>query len=64
MPKLIQFDQFHVTLLVPSTLREAEAAAIKQVLDSKQFQHHLRSAAREVIRSYPALRKVRVRLSR
>ena len=64
MPRLSLFDEFHSGMLVPPKLRGAEAAAIKQVLDSKQFQHHLRRAIREVVRHYRALRKVRVRLSR
>ena len=64
MPQLIQFDEFHLTLLVPDRLLEAEAATIKKVLDGKRFQQRLRRAVREVLRSYRTLRNVRVRLSR
>ena len=64
MPRLNMFDEFHISLLVPPNLRGAEAAAIKQVLDGKRFQHRLRRAAREVVRRYAALRTVRVRLAR
>ena len=64
MSKMIVFDEVHVTLLVPPRIREAEAVAIKKVLDSKRFQRDLARAVRAVLRRYPALRRVRVRLSR
>ena len=64
MSKMIVLDEFHVTLLVPPRIREAEAVAIKKVLDSKRFQRDLARAARAVLRRYPALRRVRVRLAR
>ena len=64
MSKTIVFDEFHLTLLVPPRIREAETIAIKRVLDSRRFQRDLARAVRTVIRRYPALRQVRVRLSR
>lgn len=64
MSKTIVFDEFHLTLLVPPRIREAEATAIKKVLDSRRFQRDLARAARTVLRRYPALRRVRARLSR
>ena len=64
MSKMIVFDEVHVTLLVPPRIREAEAVAIKKVLDSKRFHRDLARAVRAVLRRYPALRRVRARLSR
>jgi F0F1-type ATP synthase epsilon subunit len=64
MAGLITMDEFHVTILVPSTLREADYNAIQRSLNSKRLHERMRAAVRHVLHQYRALLRVRVRLSR
>jgi hypothetical protein len=62
--KRILFDEFHLGVFVPRGLGDAEVDAIRQVLNDPAFQAHLRRLIRDMIRQYPTLSPVRVRLSR
>ena len=64
MASPIVLDEFHLTLLVPRGLSETESAAARHGIDDRLFQARLLRAARKACRRHPALRKVRVRLSR
>lgn len=64
MAKQMLFDEFHLTVYAAPRLPESEYAAIKKVLDGNRFQRDLACAVRAVLRRYPVLRRVRVRLSR
>jgi hypothetical protein len=63
MAQLILFDEFRLSVLVPEGLKEAEYEAIRQTLEGTRFQAELRRVVRQLIRSYPHLKEVRVRLS-
>ena len=64
MARLIVLDEFHLTMLAPSTLREAEYRAIKRSLNSKRLHERMRAAVRHILHQYRALLAVRVRVSR
>jgi len=62
--KLIVMDEFHVTLSASRGLPEAAYSAIHRALDEPRFHTQLKRAIRDVMRRYPALGSVRVRLTR
>ena len=62
--KGILLEEFHLTVRAPPGLPDAEYDAIRLALDGKPFRARLRRAARRVFGKYPALSKVRVKLSR
>ncbi len=64
MARTVLIDEFHLTLRVPSDLPPAASRAITRTLDRPRLHAELRGAVRQVLRRYPALRAVRVRLSR
>ena len=64
MAKLILIEEFHLSLFAPRGLSEPEYDAIRQVLDEASFQADLARAVRKLMRRYPALSKVRVKISR
>jgi hypothetical protein len=64
MPRNILIDEYHVSVLVPSDLAEADYAAIKATLDDHGFQQELLQAVREVVGRHPTLAKAKVKLSR
>jgi hypothetical protein len=64
MADLIGMDEFHLTILAPSTLRETDYNAIHRSLNSKRLHERLRVAVRQVLHRYRPLLRVRVRLSR
>ncbi|MHB1426960.1 MAG: hypothetical protein ACYC3I_27715 [Gemmataceae bacterium] len=57
------FDEFHLTFLVPIDFEDGASEAIKNVLESRSFRWELRQAIRQVLRQYPELDPVRVRIS-
>jgi hypothetical protein len=64
MNKYILFDELHVTVRVPADLEESGSEAIQRTLESRPFQTALRRAVRQVVRQYPDLEPIRVRISR
>ena len=64
MAKPILIDEFHLSVLVPRGLPEAEYDAIRHTLDDARLQTDLRSAIQNVFRRDPSLRKARVKVSR
>ena len=64
MGKMILIDEFHVTVLVSTTLPNASGASVVRTLRSKRFQTRLRRAVGNVFRSYTSLQPVRIKLSR
>jgi len=63
MPKTILINEFHVSLYVPRGLPDRECDAILRDLDGARFRAQLQRAARNLIRQYPALNRVTVRVS-
>ena len=63
MPKGILIDEFHLTVRAPPGLPEAEYDAVRLALDGKPFRARLRRTVRRVFGRFPALSKVRVKLS-
>ena len=57
-------EEYHLTVLVPRGLAEADRDAIYQTLDGVRFAARLLRAVREAFRSEPSLSPARVRLSR
>ena len=64
MAEFILMDEFHLTVLAPTTLREVEYNAIQRSLNSKRLHERMRAAVRQVLHQYRPLLRVRVRLSR
>jgi hypothetical protein len=55
-------DEIRITLLVPRGLGKSESRAIRRALDSPSFRRHFRRAVREVVRRFPSLRHLRLRI--
>ena len=64
MARLLVMDEFHLTVLAPQRLPEAEYNAIHRQLNSKRLHERLRAAVRHVLVQYRPLLKVHVRISR
>ncbi|HEY2911701.1 MAG TPA: hypothetical protein VGI99_15720 [Gemmataceae bacterium] len=64
MPRLIVLDEIHLSLRIRADLKISTANRIQRILQSKQFMTRLRSAIRQAIAATPALKEVRVNLSR
>jgi hypothetical protein len=60
----VLFDEIHLTVRVPADLEESACEAIQRILESRSFQTALRRAVRQVVRQYPDLKPIRVRISR
>lgn len=63
MPR-ITFDEFHVTIQVPSDLSESESTAMAGVLQQPAFSRRLAALVTRFLRQYPDLACVTVRVSR
>jgi hypothetical protein len=60
----VLFEEIHLSFRVPRDLDDAACDAIRRVLQSRTFRSALRRAVRQIVRPYPDLRPVRVRISR
>jgi len=60
----VLLDEFQLSILIPPQLTATEVRAANRLLSSKRFQSQLRRSLETLLRSYPALAKVRVRVSR
>jgi len=58
------FDELHLTIRVSADLEKSTSEAIQRILEGRSFQTALRRAVRQVIRQYPDLEPIRVRISR
>ena len=63
MPKGIVIDEFHLTIVAPRGLPDAQYVAMHRILSGRPFQRALRQAAQSVFRKYASLSKARARLS-
>lgn len=63
MSDYVLFDEFHLIFLVPQNLEDSAGVTIRRVLERRRFRTDLRQAVRHMIRHYPDLAPVRVRLS-
>jgi hypothetical protein len=63
MSDYVLFDEFHLILRVPADLEESACAAIQRILEGQPFRSALRRAVRQVVRQYPDLNPVRIRIS-
>jgi hypothetical protein len=64
MAKALLLDEFHLSVLAPRGLPEADYQAICRILATARFRAELRRALRAVWRAYPSLGPTRVRISR
>ena len=64
MSTYLIFDEFHLTVRVPADREESASEAIQRILDGRPFQIALRQAVRQVVRPFPDLEPIRVRISR
>jgi hypothetical protein len=64
MVEQIVIEEYHLTVLVPRGLPEAEAEAIRTTLTDPDFEARLRRAARRVFRREASLTEAKVRLGR
>jgi hypothetical protein len=64
MARTILMEELHLTLVVPSKLPANEYRAIHRALNRPSFHAALSAAVRQLLRRYPSLGKLRVRLSR
>jgi hypothetical protein len=63
MASYLLFEEFHLSLRVPRSLKKAEANAIHRVLEGARFRADLRRAVRAFLAHYPELKRVRLRLA-
>jgi hypothetical protein len=63
MSNYVPFDEFHLTVLAPKDLEDSACTAIQRILEGQPFRSALRRAVRQVIRQYPDLDPIRIRLS-
>jgi hypothetical protein len=59
----ILFDEFHLLFRVPKDLDDPAGEAIRRILQSRSFRAALRRAVRQLLRQYPDLDPVGVRIS-
>jgi hypothetical protein len=62
--KHVTIEEYHLTVLIPHDLPDAEANAIRQTLMNTAFERGLLRAVRSVFRMEASLSKAKVRLSR
>ena len=63
MAKRILIDVFHLSVLAPRQLPEADYEAMHQTLIRRRFRVGLQRALRRVCRRYQTLSKVKVKVS-
>jgi hypothetical protein len=59
----VTFDEFHLIVLAPSDREDAACEATQRVLESQRFRFALRRVIRQIMRQYPDLAPIRVRIS-
>ena len=64
MAKSVLLDEWHLSVRIPSSLPAATVTSIRRALNASTFTAALRRAIRAVLRRRPALRPVRVVVSR
>ncbi len=64
MTRRVTLDEFQVTFLVPAGLSDPAAVACRRVLTSVRFLRRLRTDAARLVRRYPTLHAVTVRVGR
>jgi hypothetical protein len=64
LARLILLDEFHIESRIPHGTRDTQCIATKRILDTVDFRSQIRRAVVEVLRRYPALKLVRIRISR
>jgi hypothetical protein len=63
MADYVLFDEHHVTSHVLAGLDAVACDAIRRILESRQFRTALRRAIRRIVRHYPELARVRIRIT-
>jgi hypothetical protein len=63
MADYVLFDEHHVNIRVPTGLDDVACNAIRRILDSRRFLTALRRAIRQIVRLYPELAPLRIRIS-
>ena len=64
MTGMTLLEEFHFTIFAPRGLPESEDDAMREVLNERRFRRRRSHAARQLVRRYPQLTRVKVRLSR
>ncbi len=64
MARLILLDEFHLSILAPPNLPQAQYEALVRALNSRRLHQALRAAVRHFLSQRRVLRLVRLRLSR
>ena len=63
MARVLLLDEFHISVLAPRGLRDAEYAAIHRTLAGARFRAGLRRAIRKVQWQYGSLARATLKLS-
>jgi hypothetical protein len=63
MGDYVLLDEYHLSIRVPAELDDATCDGIRRILESRAFRNALLRAVSQVVRQYPELVSVRVRLS-
>ena len=64
MPKTVLLDEWHVTFRIPAGMSDADVRAVRRVLNGKAFTAAVRRAVLAVVRERPAMKPVRVVITR
>ena len=63
MPDHVLLEEFHLTLTLPAKMPHGDREAIRRIVNGQQFRASLRRAIRDLFRTIPALRPIRLMLS-
>ncbi len=64
MPKTVLLDEWHLTFRIAALMSDADVRAVRRVLKGKAFTAAARPAILTVLTKHPALKPVRVTISR
>ncbi len=64
MPKTVLLDEWHLTFRFPAILPDADVRAVRRVLNCTAFTAAIRRAILKMLTKPPAMKPVRVTISR
>ena len=63
MTDYVVLDEVHLSICVPKDLDDDVCDAMRQILESPRFRAALRRGSCQVVRQYPEIAPVRIRIS-
>ncbi len=63
MSEYVLFDEFRLIVRVPADLEKSACEAIQRTVEGRPFRSALRRAIHQIVRQFPDLDPIRVRIS-